>query len=405
MISVSEALDTIAENSIAIKTQRVLLNDSIGFFLAEDIYSDRNYPPFNRSAMDGYAINTADWKAKDDIFHASETLLAGDFLARPLSPKEAIRIMTGAPVPKGANAVIKIEDCILHSNKHVAFNLENIVEWQNVAKEAEDTKAGELVIPKGVQITSSMIPLLSSIGATEPLVVSPLRVSIICTGNEIVEINQKPLPHQIRNSNLSSIKAFLQNYHITDINYQAVSDNAKKIETTLYSMLSKDMIIITGGVSMGDTDYVPDVLSKIGVQNKFYKVKVKPGKPIWFGMYHNKIPIFALPGNPMSVQVGLKIFVESLLLRYFSGRYAPFRPILKMGATKLKKHSFTEYFPVSVAINEGLIKAYPIVHNGSGDIRSMTFSHGLCMMDEEKKVLQEGDTVEFIPWASNSFLL
>ena len=322
MITVEEALSIINNISIKNKTKEVLLNHSLYYTLAEDIVTDRNYPPFNRSAMDGYAINIDDLNNDDNNFFTNEIVIAGSILNRNIKKKEAIKIMTGAPVPTGANAVVKIEDSISYDNNIIKFsNSDNITIWQNIAKEGEDILKNKVLIQKGTLIQKTMIPALASIGKSKLSVVQPPSVGIVCTGNEIINVENTPLEHQIRNSNLSTIHTFLNSYHIYNIQYSHTQDKKEDIKHTILQMLNNDIIIITGGVSMGDTDYVPEILESIGVKNLFYKVKMKPGKPIWFGIYKNKIPIFALPGNPVSVQVAIKVFIEPFFTKIFQTKY------------------------------------------------------------------------------------
>ena len=228
------------------------------------------------------------------------------------------------------------------------------------------------------------------------MVQKPPSVGLISTGDEIVPIHQKPSAVQIRDSNSYAIASFLESYKIPIFYKGLVSDNKEHLKQTIRNSLSNDITIISGGVSAGDADFVPEVLLELGVVKVFHKVQIKPGKPLWFGVYEGNKVVFSLPGNPISVQVAYKIFIEPYLRKCLGLSSLPiFRlPIL---ADRTKKVKFDEYFPCKVVTNDisGLM---PIKFNGSGDISGTFNSDGIALQPSEKEILSQNDICEFIFW-------
>ncbi|TGL75973.1 molybdopterin molybdotransferase MoeA [Leptospira jelokensis] len=396
MIPYEEAIQFIDQEAKSFGTESVPLLEAYGRILAESVLADRDYPPFNRSAMDGFAIALKDFEANKQFVYERE-LHAGSTLKK-LPEETVIRIMTGAPVPEGFDVVIKIEDTILseHQNqKMVKFPIENVSLWQNIAKQGEDAIKSDPMLSVGTYLNLSEVSLLASLGTMDVTVFSLPKVKIISTGNEVVPFGVTPLPHQIRDSNSVTISTFLKKWKITPIEISRVPDDVSIIKNTIEQSLDCDILILSGGVSMGEMDLVPSILKELGVETIFHKTAIKPGKPIWFGKKKKTI-VFGLPGNPFSVQTCLRIFIDPFLRSCFSQKKEVYLKF-PISQTKKKKHSLTEFFPVRFTTNEKT-RLEAIAFNGSGDIKAGIFSDGLALFPSESKEILSESSIQFLPW-------
>ncbi|HEO65976.1 MAG TPA: molybdopterin molybdenumtransferase MoeA, partial [Spirochaetes bacterium] len=309
MLNVDEAQEIIlAHTKLSRHVQKGILEAS-GFALAEEIHADRDYPPFNRATMDGYAILSSDLNDHHiKEFNVTREVFAGMPAGESLVSGNAVKIMTGAMVPDGADAIIQVEQSI-QTGPHVIFDVTEIQAGKNIAQRGEDAKKNDLILSKGHVIQPYVISMLATLGINKVQVYDSPTVAILSTGDEIVPIDQPPLTHQIRDSNHYNLKSSLQNYWIVPSYYDIVRDTKAELEKAIERGLKEDILIISGGVSMGDADFVPDVLASFGVKKLFHKVKIKPGKPLWFGETETGV-VFGVPGNPVSCQVVYKIFIE-----------------------------------------------------------------------------------------------
>lgn len=400
MITVDEALDYVLAETTEADNHKVKLEEAMGYSLAQPVTSDRDYPPFNRSAMDGYAIHQDGYSPQKE-YRVVGRILAGEFYKDTLQPGQALKVMTGCPTPEGANCVIKIEDARELDDHAVRFEAAQTKVWQNIARQGEDLAEGSGVFARGHRIQETDIMTLSSLGRYELSVKKPPSIAIISTGDEIIEIDQKPEFFQIRNSNYYTLKALLSSYNISDIKKLHAHDNAESLDQTLNLAFEFDITILTGGVSMGDADFVPQVLERRSVKKVFHKVAIRPGKPIWFGRRPNGFPVFGLPGNPMSVQVGFKIFIEPLIRQYLE--MPMIKPLqLPLSVEKKKRHQFREFFPVKFDLDcMSRTAIIPVKTNGSGDIRGSAFSDGLAIQPEDQDRIEAKTNISFIPWVSS----
>ncbi|MBE7412719.1 MAG: molybdopterin molybdotransferase MoeA [Leptospiraceae bacterium] len=395
MIEIEKAKEIIQSQVFQLNSEILSIDEISGRVIAEDCFSDRNYPPFNRSAMDGFAVSSKHY-SKGKKFKIVGTVQAGDLGDRVFSELGSVKIMTGARVPDNFDAVIKVEDSVV-SKEEVYFQLDSISSFHNIARKGEDIKKDSPVLEKGHLLNPVSISLLASIGKTKVRVFQPPKVSILSTGNEIVPINANPLPEQIRDSNSYTLTEFLKKFHITPIQREILPDIPEEISKSIEKSLNSEIIFITGGVSMGEFDYVPKILAEKNVDCLFHKIEVKPGKPFWFGVGQNKQIVFALPGNPFAVQVAFKIFIEPFLYKLFqSSEYLPLKiPFL---GERRKKHNLTEFFPVklnSTGIKTGLSL---VEFHGSGDIIAAAKSDGIACHPKEKFDLRDGELLYFYSW-------
>jgi molybdopterin molybdotransferase len=395
MLTVKQAQDLINQSAKNSGIENISIHNAQGRVLAEDIFADRDYPPFNRAAMDGYAFNSKDFLEKGiRTFIITEEIYAGGLPTKKLAGGDCYKIMTGSSTPLDADTIIRVEDTEQKGNT-VIFKTEDIKKGQNIAKKGEDKKENELVLKSSTVLHPPAIAALAVLGKSTLLVFKIPSVSIISTGNEVIPVDQPVLTHQIRDSNSYALKGFFENYNIPIADRRLVPDQKEKIAQAVSELIDSDILILSGGVSMGDADYVPEVLNSLGVEKIFHKVAIKPGKPLWFGKSRRGV-VFALPGNPMSVQVAFKVFIEPFLRRSFGLQEQLFLK-LPLAAGRKKKVKFDEYFPCSIeGEDHSLVR--PVIFNGSGDVTSLLSSHGIGLQEAEREELKEGDIVKFYFW-------
>ena len=397
MQSIENALELILSNKQNFGTETISIHDCLDRVLAEDIFADRDYPPFNRATMDGYAIISQDINiGKNNLLKITDTIHAGEAKQFALESGNCIKIMTGAPVPKRANAVIRIEDTHINGNE-IHFNVKQLKENQNIAIQGEDARKGDLLIKKGTKLNPNSISLLAVTGHAKLEVYKLPIIAIVSTGNEIVAVESVIQPHQIRDSNVHTLKNSLLNYCISAIQTALIVDDKIVLKNTLSELLDTDIIIISGGVSKGDADYVPEILKHLGVIEIFHRVSIKPGNPLWFGKMPNGGVVFGLPGNPISVQVGYKVFIESFIRKCFD--MEPIEPLfLPLLGEKSKKSNFTEYFPCKLTHENKKSGLAINKMNTSGDISTTNNSDGIAIHPSEKQTIEKGEFVEFYFW-------
>ena len=282
MISVEKALKIVLDNSILTKSEHVKMEHSLNRILAQDIYADRDFPPYNRVAMDGIAISFKAFEGGQREFNIEGTIGAGE-KAKEISRLDAcLEIMTGAILPRNLDTVIPYEQLDLESGK-AKINVTSISQFQNIHRKGADRKEGDLLIKSGQKVSAAEIGILATVGISMVEVRRLPKAIIISTGDELVDINDIPKEHQIRKSNSFSIQALMESYCLK-AEYLHLSDNKLQIQNKLSSILKEyELVIISGGVSMGKFDFLPEVLQDLGIELLFHKVKQRPGKPFWFG--------------------------------------------------------------------------------------------------------------------------
>lgn len=372
-------------NAQPLRTERVSLTETLGRILAENIHSDLNLPPFNKSAVDGFAVKMEDLSLDLRVI---ELIPAGKIPEKTIRKGQCARIMTGAIVPEGADGVIMVENTIELGNGNIRFTGES--PNRNICYLGEDVKEGDLVLSQGIEIQPQHIAVLASVGATNPMVFARAEVGLLSTGNELVEPAHIPSPSQIRNSNASQI--FSQLIRCGAIaHYKGIAlDNEVTLTKMIRSSLDQfDILILTGGVSMGDYDYVPAVLENLGFRILFRSVAIQPGKPTLFGRNGNQF-VFGLPGNPVSSFTVFELLVRPFLRKIMGDNLPPVNLLLPMGTNYQKKKSARKsIFPVR--IDQG--KVFPVEYHGSAHINAYTNASGICFMEPDETLLVEGKLV------------
>ncbi|MFC2125066.1 molybdopterin molybdotransferase MoeA [Bacteroidota bacterium] len=395
MISFQEARKKILGTIKIPETESIKLEESQGRVLAEDIKADRDYPPFNRSAMDGFALCYEDLHETGlNQFIIAGEVYAGDTYTNVIKKGECIRIMTGAPVPEGADTVIMVED-VQEENGQIIIDLrEKPEQWINISRKGEDLNQGDIYIREGVTIDHMVSGAAAVTGKSHLSVYKRPTVAIISTGDEVMPVDQPVEFFQIRNSNAYNLNGLLSYLSITPIFNELVKDDKQQIEETLRKVINCDVVIISGGVSMGDADFVPEILENLGVKNIFHRSAIKPGKPIWFGLKSNNGAVFGLPGNPLSSQVGYKLFTEPWIMKSM-GMTIPSPLRITFNNERIKKGNLDHFFPCYLNPDMTLeLKPF----NGSGDITSTISTDGIAHHPASKEKIQPGDIVDFYPW-------
>lgn len=385
--------------------------DAFGRVLAADLRADRDYPPFDRSMMDGFAVRSADLAANPRTqLQVVATVNAGDPAPQnAAAPGNCVRIMTGAPVPAGYDAVVRVEDSLeddTQVNVRVRFECDAPSPGKNIARRGEDLRSGQTMVAQSHRVDHAVMGALATTGNVRPIVHRPPRTAILTTGDELVDPSHAPQDHQIRASNGVVLAAQLQRYGIA-ARLEHRGDDRTAIEAALRELLDPqgygaELLLLTGGVSMGDRDFVPAALAAAGVRNVFHRINVKPGKPLWFGTGEHTA-VFGLPGNPFSVQVGCRIFVESYLRAAYR---LPEAQVLQwpLCGGRRKQGDRHEFFPCRpFPTASGAMQLIEVAVNGSGDVRAGLGSTGLALHPVGQAEIAAGAAVSYYPWEDSSF--
>ncbi|HVB02142.1 MAG TPA: molybdopterin molybdotransferase MoeA [Chitinophagaceae bacterium] len=396
LISLEEALQSILQQAQPPEEETLPLESSFGRVLAEQIIADRDYPPFNRATMDGYACSFEDIHLGQNTFMLAGTVMAGEPAGILPGKGTCVCIMTGAPVPEGADTLIKLEDTVLGKDQ-VVFSGAAVKRGQFIARQGEDARNGQLLLNEHCIIDPSLAALLASLGKANVRVCRLPAVALVSTGNEILPIKGKPSPYQIRDCNSWALKAFLMQYRISEVTSIRLPDDPVKLAAAIEPLLERDILILSGGVSKGQADHVPATLKSLGVQEIFHRVRIKPGQPLWFGKFPGGCLVFGLPGNPVSVQAAFKVFIEPFLRKSLGLTPVP-EIFLPLGRGREKRTSFDEFFPVRLENDHSATLLFPVSYHSSGDFLSTTLSHGLALHPAEEKDLMEGQLLKYLSW-------
>ena len=396
MISVEEALSLILSQIREMGSERVDITSSLGRVIAEDIYAKRNNPPWDNSAMDGYAVMNEDIMSANRenpaILKVIEDLPAGYTAKNSVTKGEAIRIMTGAPIPMGADTVVMVEDTE-KDGENVKILRETPL-GENIRRTGEDIKSGELVVPKGTLIRPAEVGIMATCGRAFVSVYQRPRVAVVSTGDELVDVDEEITEGKIVTSNSYTLSAMAADCGADPFQLGIARDTREALKEKLRQALHADVIITSGGVSVGDFDFVKDVLKELGSEMKFWKVAMKPGKPLAFGTIGGK-PAFGLPGNPVSCMVCFEQFVRPSILKMM-GHNRIYRPVINATLKEdIKKKSGRKHFMRSfVRFEDGQYTVTTSGDQGSGILKSMVAANALLIFPEELSLLKAGDKVK-----------
>jgi molybdopterin molybdotransferase len=386
MIAFEEAYRKVIGSAAVLDREIVGLAASLGRVLAEDVTSDSDMPPFDKSAVDGYACRKADL---NDEFEVIEVIPAGKVPEKTITSGKCAKLMTGGMVPDGADTVIMVELTTETSVNHISFMQEKTS--ANICFMGEDIRKDEVVLKKGTFIRPQEIAVLASVGCVEPGVFLRPVVGIISTGDELVEPERTPAKSQIRNSNAAQLIAQVQKAGAIPQYFGIAADNEEATRKIIIEALeNSDMVLLTGGVSMGDFDFVPQILEELGISIQFKSMAVQPGRPTVFGTKDGKY-LFGLPGNPVSSFVQFELLVKPLIFALMGCDFKPLELKLPMGETYVRRQTKRKSF-VPVFIKTG--KVYPVEYHGSAHIHSYIFADGIVAVELGETTLQEGAMVD-----------
>lgn len=383
MISFEEALSIINATSVEPLPEKVRLAESAGRVLFEDVFSDVEMPPFNKAAVDGYACRRSELPGP---FEVLEVVPAGILPKFVPGPGQCSKIMTGAMVPDGADTMIMVEQTETLPDGRIRFTGDKTS--SNIARRAEDVKKGQLVLQKGTLLKPQHIAILASVGCTDPVVVRRPVTGILSTGDELVEPWEKPSGPQIRNSNAHQLMSQAAAIGLP-VEYMGIaSDTPEDTLNRIAEGLSRcDILLLTGGVSMGDFDFVPEAMKKLGIEIKFKSIAVQPGRPTIFGVKGNRF-MFGLPGNPVSSFVQFELLVKQLAYRMMGHQYQPMGMLLPMAVHyKRKKAERKSFIPVRITAGG---KIEPLEYHGSAHIHAYEGADGIIAMEIGEYYLEEG---------------
>lgn len=389
MIPHKEALDIVLNSvSSTMSTEKIDFTKSLNRILAQDIFSDMNMPPFDKSAMDGYACRMSDIHNELNVI---EILPAGKVPENTIAANQCIKIMTGAIIPEGADCVLMIEFTEETKPGFIKFTKKSTK--SNICYLGEDIKTDEQVLKKGVKIAPQHIAVMASVGCIFPEVYAQPKIGIISTGSEIVEPNIIPGKSQIRNSNGYQLIAQVVRAGCIPDYVGIAEDTHKATYDAIKRALDKnDIILITGGVSMGDFDMVPDIMKEIGIEIKFNKIAVQPGKPTTFGIFGDNKYVFGLPGNPVSSYTQFELLTRPLINKLMGSDDVIKIFKLPMGASYKRRKSERKSFIPIIIKEDG--KVYPIEYHGSAHIHSYVFANGITSVEIGKEELEIGEMVD-----------
>jgi molybdopterin molybdotransferase len=379
-------LDSISNS--AIPSEKVKLEDSLGCVLQESVFADRDFPPFDRVTMDGIAISTIAYQSGNEEFEVQEMQPAGLQPSTLLKNTSCIEVMTGAVKPVGTDAVVRYEDIHLINGK--AKILIPVKKGQNIHSKGQDRERGAELLSPGKRITAAEIAVLATVGKTKVLVSKYPKIAVVSTGDELVPVNQVPEPHQIRTSNSYMIQATLKDIGlIADLHHLPDDSSISKAKITTL-LKHYEVLIFSGGVSMGKKDFIPLALAANQVDQKFHGVLQRPGKPLWFGC-HEKAVVFALPGNPVSSFMCTHKYIipwvrKKIGLPYKSGDFAI------LGSDFTFSPPLDYFLQVRIKINEnGHQIAFPLEGKGSGDFANLLEADAFMALPAEKSTFKKGE--------------
>lgn len=393
MISFEEAYQLVLKHTTQFTTVTVSLEKAHQYVLAEDVYADRDFPPFDRATKDGIAINYKAYQDGVRSFPIEGVAAAGNPQHFLKQPDACLEVMTGAILPSNTDTIVMYEHLDIANS--VATIVKPIKKGQNIHKQGSDEPKGSLVLKKGIKITPAEIGVLASVGKSTVVVYKKPKVAVIATGNELVEVNETPLPHQIRKSNSYSLAAALDQMGITATQYHLV-DEALEVKKALAQILENyDVLLLSGGVSKGKYDYVPEALERLGVKKCFHKVKQRPGKPFWFGTSNmHKASVFAFPGNPASTFANFHIYFVPWYQQCM-GLVTPL-PFVKLTDAVENNLPLMRFVRAKVSLQKHELQAHFIVENGSGDLTSLAKANGFVQL-QPQTTYSRGELVPFIP--------
>lgn len=405
-IPVREAIDRVVNQNIYTKQIEVPLEDSANYILAEDIVATYEIPRFNKSPYDGFALRSKDTEGASGNHRITFTVIdhigAGSVSEKEVGPFEAVRIMTGAEMPKGADAVVMLEQTVEDKQSFTIRKSFDINE--NVSLKGEETQIGDIVLNKGQQINPGSIAVLATYGYTHVKVFDKPSIGIIATGSELLEVGDELEPGKIRNSNGPMIVALSQKLSLDVASYQIQEDDLKSsIQVVRDAMSKHDIVITTGGVSVGDFDYLPQIYDAINAKVLFNKIAMRPGSVTTVAVADGKY-LFGLSGNPSACFTGFELYVKPAVL-HMMGATAIYPQIIQATLMEdlTKANPFTRFVRATATFNGKAMTVVPSGFNKSGAVVAIAHSNAMIMLPGGTRGYQKGYTVDVILTESQAY--
>ena len=394
MVSVDEATRIVFSHPFLPKVGAVHLQSAVGRVLAEAVYADRDFPPFNRVAMDGIAIAFSEWHGGHRVFSVEAVQAAGEPVKTLQSRGNCLEVMTGAVLPNGTDTVIRYEDLEVKDGKAFVSEIP-LAKGQNVHVQGIDAQATHVLLDPPMLLSPAEIALLASVGKTSVAVYEFPSTAIISSGDELVDIDTIPAAHEIRKSNTYALEAAMKEFG-WPASMVHLPDKREVLEKELAHIFeSNDVLILSGGVSKGKFDYIPSVMQSLGIEKRFHQVQQRPGKPFWFGTNEEKI-VFALPGNPVSTYMCFYRFVLPWLYKSFAIDAEPMSAVL---THSIKFEAPLTYFlQVRVDCRDGKLMATPMAGGGSGDFANLKNVTGFLELPASISQFEAGSVYPYYPF-------
>ena len=424
MISVKEALQTVLNSAQDFGVEKIPFIKSVGRILKEDIKADRDFPPFNRVSMDGIAIDFKEFSSRLRSnrylqFKIEGIQAAGSEQITLLNPENCIEVMTGAVLPNNCDTVIRYEDVTIE-NGIATININEINKNQNIHQKGKDGKVGDLLIPQNTIISAAEIGVLATVGKSTIKVAKQPKVMIVSTGDELVGVDETPLAHQIRRSNVFTLVSLLEKLHIPSETAHLTDDKPMLREKIRTYLSTYDVLLFSGAVSKGKFDFLPEVFEELGVEKLFHKVAQRPGKPFWFGRaatlsieqnavgknglkytdkrtenkYQNKTVVFGFPGNPISTFVNCLAYFYPWYYRSVGVEQQEENAILTEDVSF--KPNLAYFLQVQLSYRFGHLIATPIKGNGSGDLASLINADAFIQLPADQIEFKKGEVFKII---------
>ncbi|QBA64173.1 molybdopterin molybdotransferase MoeA [Muriicola soli] len=393
MISYQEALQLVLDQSRSFGSEKIPLTEALNRILAEDVLADRDFPPFNRSTKDGIAIAYEAVENGRLSFEIAGTLPAGEPTIPFVEANSCVEIMTGAVVPYETDTVVMYEEVEIKGG--IATITKIPTKGQNIHSKGRDQQRGDMVVQKNCVITAAEIGVLATVGKSEVLVEKLPKVAVISTGNELVEVEELPLLHQIRTSNSHSLIGMLRELRIKPLRLHIPDDIDLLRQKLDYVIDSMDILILSGGVSKGKFDFLPQVFKELGVDSIFHRVAQRPGKPFWFGTKEeSSCLVFSFPGNPVSTFFNFHLYFLPWFYRSAGIKNTPVR--VKLAEAHENFGNLTIFKGVELRLEEGCLWASSADNSGSGDLVYLTRISGFIILEPHEKPYKKDSLVPFI---------
>jgi molybdopterin molybdotransferase len=399
VLSPAQADELIGQHLTCLPIESLPLAQCAGAVLRENIYAERDQPPFDRVAMDGIAVDSSAIRQGTRRLRIQATQAAGDPPLTLDKPTGCIEIMTGAIIPVGCDSVVPVEQITVRDTEAELSSRVVVEPWQNIHRRGTDTRQGALLLTTGVRLEAPEIAIAASAGMGRIRVSSQPMLAVISTGNELIEPGEPILPYQIRRSNVYAVAAALRRHGFQRVADDHLLDDPAQIKRRLkFHLETHDVVVLSGGVSMGKLDFIPRVLDELGVRMVFHKISQRPGKPMWFGVASSGATVFALPGNPVSTIVCLTRYVLPALFAAM-GQTPATPERMALGAELQINVPLTVFMPVRVEVDDwGRAWAMPRPTNGSGDFTALAGTDGFIELPPGPNTYAKGFVTRLHRW-------